>query len=190
MAQFNLLKDSHDAANVRSEYKNEKSSLQTNLIASYRCCVCGWPIFVSTRDRAMSVIDIYPINIPTASSDIPEKIRNIFLEALCDFGIKSWNSTATMCRRTVQELAMEKGATGDTLFAQIDDLASRQIITQDLKDWAHEIRILGKEGAHADVPTDVGEEEAKFAIDFTEDLLNFVYVLKARLQKRRQERQR
>jgi hypothetical protein len=53
-----------------------------------------------------------------------------------------------------------------------------------LKDWAHEIRTIGKNGAHADVPIDVTESDAKDALDFTEEFLNYTYVLKKRLQRR------
>ena len=49
--------------------------------------------------------------------------------------------------------------------------------------------MLGRDGAHADVSFDVEEEEATFAIEFTKELLNFVYVLKARLNRRKELRE-
>ena len=189
-AQFNFVKENGDffaAFNVRINPEDEKSAVQRNDIGVFKCCVCGGPLFIRAHGPQLQNLDIYPINIPTAPTDIPEKIRNIYLEALRCFGVRAWNATATMCRRVIQECIIDKGGEGKDLYHQIDDLAVKRIITDDIKDWAQEIRILGRDGAHADVPTDVGEEEAKFAVEFTEELLNYVYILKARLQKRREK---
>lgn len=186
-AQFNFASNKEPVVthSARVNPVDEKSSMQRNDIAMYKCCVCGGPLFIRAYGTQTSQLEVYPVNIPTASTDIPEKIRNIYLEALRCFSVHAWNATATMCRRAVQECILEKGGTGKMLYNQIDDLATKRVITEDIKEWAHELRILGRDAAHADVPTDVGEKEAKFAVEFTEELLNYVYVLKARLTRRK-----
>lgn len=189
-AQFNYLWEGEKSTKVYNARENpldDKSKLERNDVAVYKCCVCGGALFIRAHGNNLSSqkLDIYPVNIPTVSDDIPEKIRAIYIEALLCFGVGAWNATATMCRRIVQECIINKGGVGKTLYNQIDNLASKRIITDDIKDWAHEIRILGRDGAHADVTTDVGEEEAKFAVEFTKELLNYVYILKARLQRRK-----
>jgi len=185
-AQFNYVSNnSFIAYNARVDPLDEKSAMQRNDVAMYKCCVCGGPVFARSHGKEPTTIDIYPVSIPSASKDIPKEARDIYIEALRCFDVKAWNAAATMCRRAVQECVLDKGGTGKTLYNQIDDLAGRRVITEDIKDWAHELRLLGRDGAHADVLTDVGEEEAKFAIEFTEELLNYVYVLKARLGRRK-----
>lgn len=190
-AQFNYLwnQDSVKVFNARLDPTDEKSACQRNDVSVYICCVCGGPLFARAYGDNLSnqKLDVYPTNIPFASLDIPEKIRKIYLEALICFNVSAWNATATMCRRAVQECIIDKGGEGKMLYNQIDNLAEKRIITDDIKEWAHEIRLLGRDGAHADVPTDVGEKEANFAIEFTGELLNYVYILKARLQKHRQK---
>jgi hypothetical protein len=40
------------------------------------------------------------------------------------------------------------GAEGHTLAAQIDDLASKGILPPVMKEWSHEVRLLGNDSAH------------------------------------------
>jgi hypothetical protein len=94
-----------------------------------------------------------------------------------------------MCRRAVQEVAVLHKAVGKTLFEQIEFLAQNQTIAGDLKDWAHEVRLIGKDGAHADVPNDVTEQDADEAVEFTTQFINYIYVLKQKLQSRKSRQQ-
>jgi len=192
MAQFNFVDNKgHMFATqyaARIQPQDNSSSMQVIQIGVYKCCVCGCPVFIRRYGDGLAKEDLYPINIPSSSSSIPAEVREIYLEAMRCFSVKAWNATATMCRRAVQECIVGKGGEGKTLFEQIDNLYEKRVIQDDLKEWAHAIRILGKDGAHADVASNVGEEEAKFALEFTEALLNYVYVLKAKLASRRQKK--
>ncbi|MBI2884890.1 MAG: DUF4145 domain-containing protein [Candidatus Omnitrophica bacterium] len=156
----------------------------------YACVMCHEPVLfrvVGESDRGEipdDRITVYPRTIPEAPEDIPNPIRAIFLEALYCASVQAWNATAAMCRRAVQECVIAKGGKGVDLYHQIEDLEQKRAIPEDLKDWAHEVRVIGKVGAHADVPMDITPSDAEDALKFTEEMLNYVYVLKGRLQKR------
>ncbi|MBK7553589.1 MAG: DUF4145 domain-containing protein [Flavobacteriales bacterium] len=60
------------------------------------------------------------------------------------------------------------------------------LIAPDLKAWAHEVRLIGKDGAHADVPSDVTETDADDVVEFVDAFLNYLYVLTDRLKRRNQ----
>jgi len=92
-----------------------------------------------------------------------------------------------MCRRCVQECVKQQGGKGKDLKDQINDLARRQVIAPQLKDWAHHVRILGNAGAHPDVFIDVQEADAREAVDFAGELLKYIYVLAARYERRTSE---
>lgn len=157
----------------------------------YSCVMCHEPVFFRVigpsdqGDIPDDRITVYPRTIPDTPTDIPQPIRDIFLEAVRCASIQAWNAAATMCRRAVQECVVERGGEGRDLYHQIEDLAQKRIITEQLKEWAHEVRIIGKAGAHADVPIDVTSADADDALRFTDELLNYIYVLTARLQRRR-----
>jgi hypothetical protein len=94
-------------------------------------------------------------------------------------------ATAAMCRKAVEDIAKEKKAKDGKLWAMIDDLFSQGIITIDLKDAAHEVRHLGNDGVHEGG----GEEEAAEAIEFVENLIQYIYILRENIRLRREKRQ-
>lgn len=128
-------------------------------------------------------VEIYPISIPNVPTDIPTQVKEIYEEALKCHSIGAWNATAVMSRRAIQEAVLNVGGKGKDLFTQIKDLGEKKVIVPDLVD-VHEVRSIGKDGAHADVPTDVTPEDADEAIDFTTEFLNYIYVLRERLKSR------
>ena len=68
---------------------------------------------------------------------------------------------------------------GEKLALKLKTLAGRGIIEARLVDWAHGIRLVGNEAAH-DTETEVSKEDARDALDFTEALLTYVFVLNER----------
>jgi hypothetical protein len=92
-----------------------------------------------------------------------------------------------MCRRAVQSSAINLGAKGGKLIDQIDDLSKTGIITIPLKEFAHEVRLTGNDGAHPDKDglDDVTEMDGEAIIEFTREYLHHVYVMPAKLAARR-----
>ena len=71
-----------------------------------------------------------------------------------------------------------------TIFARIEALATKYVLTPDLKDWAHQVRLGGADAAHDSDPfTSI---EAKELLDFVELYLTYVYTLPGRLKERRE----
>ena len=92
-----------------------------------------------------------------------------------------------MCRRAVQGSVIELGAKGDRLIDQIDDLFKNGKITEALKDFAHEVRLTGNDGAHPgkDGLADVSPKDASDIIEFIREYLHHVYVMPAKLRARK-----
>lgn len=116
---------------------------------------------------------------PSAAEDFSEAIR-------CHF-IKAYRAAVVMCRRAIQSSAIALEASGTRLVDQIDDLLAKGKITEPLKDFAHEIRLTGNEGAHPDKDglADVQEKDAADIIEFTREYLHHVYVLPKKLRDRK-----
>lgn len=75
-----------------------------------------------------------------------------------------------------------------TIFDRIEALAAQNVLTPDLKDWAHQVRLGGADAAHdADpfTPAEAGE-----LLDFAELYLTYVYSLPGRLKERRDRAQK
>ncbi len=73
------------------------------------------------------------------------------------------------------------------LMDQIDELATKGKLTASLKDYAHEVRLTGNDGAHPDKDglKDVSEKDADDSIAFTRHFFDSVYVTPARLAARK-----
>jgi hypothetical protein len=140
-------------------------------------------------NQASRLIAFYPLGKPRDAVDpsVPKPIADDFAEALRCQHIQAYRACVVMCRRAIQSSALHLGANGGRLIDQIDDLSKNGIITAPLKEFAHEIRLTGNDGAHPDKDglEDVAQKDGEAIIEFTREYLHHVYVMPAKLAGRR-----
>lgn len=136
------------------------------------------------------IVDQYPKRIPKLHKSIPSDVASDYVEAIKCFDVGANKASISMCRRALQTSVIEKGAKKDRLIDQIDELFDNDVITGDIKDWAHEIRLAGNIGAHPDKDglNDVTAQDAKEMIDFMEEYLNYVYIMPSKVEEKRVKR--
>jgi hypothetical protein len=92
--------------------------------------------------------------------------------------------TAGMGLRKTLDIALKVYASslrGD-LKSRIDTLADRHDLTPAMRDWAHQVRLLGNEAAHDhDEPT---KDDIEAMSAFTETLLKYLFTLPAEVKAR------
>jgi hypothetical protein len=117
--------------------------------------------------------------------DVPAEVAADAREAHRCLSVEAYRAAVVMARRAMQSAAYEKGAPERTLLEQIDWLEEQQLITPQMKEVAHRIRLTGNLGAHPDKDglRDVGEAEAWAVIGFLDDFLKYVYEIPARLER-------
>lgn len=170
------------------------------------CDGCGEPILAiykwnntyavsefdtGTPQLGMEPIKVYPEIVPDLHPSIPKGVGADYRESLTCFAVGAWKATAVLSRRALQNSVVEKGANASQpLHAQIDELEEKHIITKDIKDWAHQIRHLGNDGAH---PYDKGSltkvtrDDADEILKFTESYLKYVYEMPYDLAKKKRK---
>lgn len=126
---------------------------------------------------------IHPQPVPPyAHHSLPDNVREAFIDLqkmLTEN--KQPHFIITGCR-TVLEAAVRElggGQEGDKLYARIDDLFAKGVITATLKDWASIIRKSGNGAAHEMRGT---PEEAREFVDFTKIFLQFTFELPATIR--------
>jgi hypothetical protein len=129
----------------------------------------------------------YPLGTPddTVADEIPPHIASDFSEALRCLWVKAYRATVAMCARALQTSCDEKEAKGGTLNKQIDDLGSRGVITEPLRQWAHQVRLTRNRELHEttdDPDTAIGEKDAESIVAFTREYFHHVYVMPALLK--------
>lgn len=120
--------------------------------------------------------------------DVPTDIASAASEAYACFSINANRAAVLLARTTVEAIAKDKGISNGNLYTKIETMAQKNIITDQLKDEAHEIRFLGNDMAHGDLGTPVVESDASDILGFLDTLLDYVYQQPLAIQKRRKLR--
>lgn len=107
--------------------------------------------------------------------DVPSHIAQAAQEAHSAASISAFMAAILMARTVVEATAKEKDVTKGNLLSKIDRMAELNIIRQDTKDAAHEIRLQGNEMAHGDITTQPTEEDAGEILDLMDEILNEVF---------------
>ncbi len=120
--------------------------------------------------------------------DVPEHIAQAAKEAHSSFSINARMAAILMARTVVEATAKDKGITKGNLIAKIDEMAKANIIRDDTKDAAHEIRHLGNDMAHGDIADLPDSEDVQDVLALMDEVLNEVFqgpAKTARLRARR-----
>ncbi len=118
-----------------------------------------------------------PTRIPFDSTDLPQEVVSSLEEAITCHAHRCYRAAAIMVRRALEMLCDARGATGANLYARLDALSQQALLTKELTDALHALRLLGNDAAHVQAQTynDVGADEVSAAIDVTKLILQALY---------------
>ena len=126
-------------------------------------------------EEAAKVIHQFPVTNPTSHPSVPEDVRKATLEAEKCLSVGAYNACGVMARRAIQALCRDKGSKGEDLYNQLLFLRDKSLITPDLWDWAEELRIVGRSGAHPEWE-EVSADDADYAVRFLWEIIRYVYI--------------
>lgn len=120
--------------------------------------------------------------------DVPDHIARAAQEAHSSRSINALMAAILMARTVVEATAKEKSITTGNLLSKIDELAGQNIIRDDTKEAAHEIRHLGNDMAHGDISDLPDADDVADVLALMDEVLNEVFqgpAKTARLRARR-----
>jgi hypothetical protein len=117
----------------------------------------------------------YPIATPSVHPAVPEDIKQATVEAEKCLSVGAYNACGVMARRAMHCLCSNKKAKGKDLYDQLLYLKDNHLITPDLWEWAEELRIVGRSGAHPEWE-EVTPENADYAVRFLREIIRYVYI--------------
>lgn len=139
--------------------------------------------------------DKFPLIIDDALSSeeaaiIPAEVQADYQEALKCKGIGAHRAACAMFRRSLQSALVVLGSNPkDDLIKQTNSLGS---LPEDIKDWAHQIRIFGNWGAHPDKDQlkNVEDADSEEVHDFISKFFMYTFVMpeKVKISRARRER--
>lgn len=132
-------------------------------------------------DGLDSPFRLYPPQENRLNPSIPEPIRNTYAEARACLKVKAYTAAAIMCRKTLEAICAEHGATGKNLVSNLKELKEKGLIESRLYEWADALRISGNEAAH-DVSVTMSAEDARDVLEFTNALLEYVFTFRDKFE--------
>ena len=155
------------------------------------CNSCSQHFLVERIGNKIKKIHPKPLPKPV-DPRIPEFLKKDLEEAYACLAANAYRATGMMARRAVELLCIDKKAPEGSLIKKIDWLLEQQIITKDLRDWAHEIRLTGNEAAHPPKTikeeNPISENDAKDILELLESLVNALYITNHKKEERKQRR--
>ena len=111
---------------------------------------------------------------------IPERAAKYLIQAV--ESIHSPDGAAMLCGSAVDAMLKHKNLTSGSLYDRIDKAVVTNLITKEMGDWAHEVRLGSNRPRHAD-ETDphTTEEQATQSVEFVKALGHFLFVLPERV---------
>jgi hypothetical protein len=121
-----------------------------------------------------------------APSGLPTDVQRLYLRAAQCFQRDDMDSASMMFRKTLEVALKEKfGDFPGNLYQHIQHLAQAHLLTDDLAQWAHEIRIDGNRGAHEAQEPDW--EDTRQLKEFLHVFLLYTFSLPALVEARRKK---
>ncbi len=142
-------------------------------------CETSWDDTLSSSENPTEEVK-WP-NITFESAYVPDNIRKAY-----EVSLKSINIDHSLClvslRRTLEMICKGNGAKGNNLQKMIIELSKKNVFPPTLENASNITRHLGNAAAHAD-NIDVDEYELKLISQFVRTIIEYIYVLPAKLSR-------
>ena len=116
----------------------------------------------------------------TVHDSIPERARAFLEQAIAS--IHAPAGAVMLTASAVDSMLKEKGLKTGSLYKRIDQASAEHLITAEMAEWAHEVRLEANDQRHADDEAVLpNEADAQKAVDFALALAQFLFVLPSRV---------
>jgi hypothetical protein len=107
---------------------------------------------------------------------MPETASRVYAAAARSYQVGLYEPCVIMCRKCIEALCQELGATKGNLKQRLENLQTNGHIDQKLLTWADELRLIGNDAAH-DLNIVIEQVDAQNALEFVEAILMYVFSL-------------
>lgn len=123
----------------------------------------------------------------------PDNIGSFYTQGLRALNRRDYDAAGMSLRKSIdvatkhliRSASITEGAIKKNLAQRIDVLGENYLLTPQLVEWGHEIRLDGNEAAHDDVP--YSKDDAEVLADFVEVFLRYAFQIPGMLAEKRKE---
>lgn len=139
--------------------------------------------------KRFSLLDYFPKAVTHAApDDCPERAAKFFVEAKENLQRGNYETSVMLCRKVIDIATREilgDESKKEQLSQRISMLYGKGKITEQMKDWAHIVRIDSNEAVHSD--EEFSKEDAVEMIGFTEVFLIYSFTLPEMVKAKQQK---
>ena len=145
----------------------------------FACRTCGGAVMAATRHGSTLVIECYPW-VEELHATVPQRPREYLRQAT--ESLSQPVASIAVSAAAVDAMLKEKGLSQGSLKDRIDQAAASHLITDGIKQWAHQLRLDASDQRYAAHPVALPtQEDARRCLDFAIALADFLYVLPAKV---------
>lgn len=153
--------------------------------AAYACSTCGGVMLASAMGEhpndTGAVREVVPAQ-RTVAETIPEPARRYLAQA--QDSLHAPDGAVMLAASAVDAMMKAKGYRKSSLNERIKKAAADHVITEDMAQWAHHVRLEANDPRHADEEKPhATREEAEQSVEFASALGHILFVLPARVQR-------
>ncbi len=147
----------------------------------YICSRCGGVITAAASGDNHPINEIYPPG-HDVNTAVPDPARNYLTQALNSLHAPA--GASMLAASAVDAMLKTKNYTQGNLYNRINKAAEDHLITMEMAQWAHQVRLDANEPRHADQQKPLpDQQDAKRSIEFAMALAQFMFVLPAMVHK-------
>jgi hypothetical protein len=151
----------------------------------YVCSRCGCMVTACASQDGSAVQQIFP-RPAEIDGAVPSPAKEYLTQALQSLHAPA--GAVMLAASAVDAMLKEKGYKEGTLNSRIKKSAEDHLITDDMAQWAHEVRLDANDPRHADETNPLpSTADGRRSIDFAQALAQFLFVLPARVRRGREE---
>lgn len=130
---------------------------------------------------------LYPKNERSLNFFLPDIVRTSYDDAIKCERHQIWTAAVVMVGRALEAACKEAIPNSKSINDGLKKMLADGIISQELYDWANELRILRNLGAHATL-AQIEQQDANESIDFLQAILETLYHLRPKFEQMKARR--
>lgn len=146
-------------------------------------------VVIPSSSNNFILLDVYPeIKVHSAPDNSPERAAKFFIEAKDNFQRECYETSVMLCRKVLDIATREilgEESNKEQLSQRITMLFVKGKITEQMKDWAHIVRMDSNGAVHSD--EEFTSEEASQMINFAEVFMLYAFTLPAMVTTRQNQ---
>jgi len=147
----------------------------------YACGNCGGVVTASGISFGHNTLEIFPSSI-TINEDIPERAKAYLEQAVAS--IHAPAGAIMLVASSVDAMLKDKEYLTGSLYSRIEQAVQDNLLTSEMANWAHEVRLDANDQRHADEDTELpNENDAQKGIDFAIAIAEYLFVLPAKVER-------